>query len=84
MPKEKVTHLISDLHDRFGDDLVSSQQISLLEQVKTHAHEMDEAEPVDPNFLEVVETFVAEVEADHPHAAGILKQVLETLKNIGV
>ncbi|WP_156491507.1 hypothetical protein, partial [Oleiphilus sp. HI0123] len=63
MPKEKVAHLITDLHERFGDELVSPQQQSLLEQVKTHAHEMDEAEPADPNFLELVETLVAEVEA---------------------
>jgi Mg-chelatase subunit ChlI len=84
MPKEKVAHLITDLHDRFGDDLVSPQQQSLLEQVKTHAHEMDEAEPADPDFLQVVETFVTEVESEHPNAASILKQVLDTLKNIGV
>ncbi|KZY37965.1 hypothetical protein A3752_06650 [Oleiphilus sp. HI0081] len=84
MPKEKVAHLITDLHERFGDELVSPQQQSLLEQVKTHAHEMDEAEPADPNFLELVETLVAEVEAEHPRAAAILEQMLDTLKNIGI
>lgn len=84
MPKEKIAHLISDLHDRFGDDLTSSQQQILMEQVKNHAHEMNETEPADPSFLEAVEQFVAEVEVEHPRAAAILEQVLDTLKNIGI
>ena len=84
MPKEKVAHLISDLHERFGDDLVSPQQQALLDQVKLHAHEMDDTEPADPNFLELVESFVTEVESEHPNAAAVLQQLLDTLKNIGV
>ena len=45
---------------------------------------MNEAEPADPTFLETVEQLVAEIEVEHPTAASILEQVLNTLKNIGV
>lgn len=84
MPKQKVAHLITDLHERFGDEEISPQQQTLLEQVKTHAHDMSEAAPADPDFLEVVEALVAEVEAEHPRAAAVLEQMLDTLKNIGI
>lgn len=84
MPKQKVEHLITDLHERFADDLTSPEQIALLDQVKSHIHNMNEAEPADPSFLETVEQLVAEIEVEHPTAATILEQILNTLKNIGV
>lgn len=84
MPKLKAEHLITDLHERFADDLTSPEQIALLEQVKLHIHNMNEAEPADSTFLDTVEHLVAEIEVEHPVAASILEQVLSTLKNIGV
>tara|TARA_R110001592_G_scaffold88520_1_gene260677 strand:- start:10985 stop:11239 length:255 start_codon:yes stop_codon:yes gene_type:complete len=84
MPKQKAEHLITDLHERFADEFISPEQLALLEQVKSHIHNMNEAEPADPTFLETVEQLVAEIEVEHPTAASILEQVLNTLKNIGV
>lgn len=84
MPKQKAEHLITDLHERFADDLTSPEQIALLEQVKSHIHNMNEAGPADPTFLDTVERLVAEIEVEHPTAASILEQLLSTLKNIGV
>tara|TARA_B100001063_G_C16614136_1_gene477275 strand:+ start:444 stop:698 length:255 start_codon:yes stop_codon:yes gene_type:complete len=84
MPKQKAEHLITDLHERFADDITSSEQLALLEQVKLHIHNMNEQEPADPTFLESVEQLVAEMEVEHPTAASILEQLLNTLKNIGI
>jgi len=84
MPKQAVQTLMTDLHDRFADDLTSPQQQALMEQVQSHIHNMNEAEPTDPNFLETVELLVTEVETDHPNAAAVLNQLIETLRNIGV
>lgn len=84
MPKQKAEHLITDLHERFADDLTSPEQQALLEQVKLHIHNMNEAEPADPTFLDTIEQLVAEIEVEHPTAASILEQVLNTLKNMGV
>ena len=84
MPKQKAEHLITDLHERFADELVSPEQSALLEQVKSHIHNMDESVPVDPTFLETVEQLVAELEVEHPTAASILEQLINTLKNIGI
>jgi|TARA_R110001599_G_scaffold11253_1_gene53814 hypothetical protein len=84
MPKQKAEHLITDLHERFADDLTSPEQIALLAKVKSHIHNMNEAGPADPTFLDTVERLVAEIEVEHPTAASILEQLLSTLKNIGV
>jgi len=84
MPKQKVQHLISELHDRFSDDLASPQQQQLLAQLQSHIHNMDDAEPVEPSFLETLDLLVAEVEIEHPHIASTLGQVIDTLKNIGI
>ncbi len=84
MPQEKIRALISDLHERFADDLVSPQQQALLQQLQAHMHEMDAAEPADPNFLDTADMLLAEIETDHPVAAGILRQAMELLKNMGI
>lgn len=84
MPKQKAEHLITDLHERFADDSISPEQTALLAQVKSHIHNMNESEPVDPTFLETVEQLVAELEVEHPTAASVLEQLINTLKNIGI
>jgi len=84
MPKQSVQTLMTDLHERFGDELISPQQQELMAQVQSHIHDMKESEPAEPGFLDTVELLVSEVEADHPNAAAVLGQILETLKNMGV
>jgi len=84
MPKQAVQTLMTDLHERFADELTSPQQQALMEQVQSHIHNMDDAEQADPSFLDTVELLVADVEVDHPNAAAVLSQILETLKNMGV
>lgn len=84
MPKQKAQLLISDLHDRFGDDLTSPQQQELMTQLQAHIHNLNESEPVEPGFLETIEVFISEIESEHPNAAVVVSKILETLKNIGV
>jgi len=84
MPKQQAQLLISDLHERFGDDLTSPQQQALMSQLKSHIHNMDESDPVEPGILETIEVFISEIESEHPNAASVVAKILETLKNIGV
>jgi hypothetical protein len=84
MPQAKVKNLISQLHDTFGDDLTSPQQQQLMDSMKSHVHNWGETEPVDPNFQECVELLLEDVEEQHPAAAGIVREILEVLGNIGI
>ena len=84
MPKQQVQSLITDLHEKYGDDLTSPQQQVLMSQLKSHIHDLNESEPVDPGLVETIDAFIAQIEDDHPNAAVIVSKILETLKNIVV
>lgn len=84
MPKQKAIGLISDLHERFADDSVSKEQVQLLSDVQQHIHELGEADTPEPDFIDALEVLVTDLEVEHPTASGILRNLVETLKNMGV
>lgn len=84
MPIETAKHLISELHDRFGSEIESPQQQELLKQLQRHVHGLDEKEPVDPSFLESLDNYFIDAEQSHPQVVSVVRQLIETLKNIGI
>lgn len=84
MPKEQAKALITELHDKFGDDITSGQQQDLMMRLNAHIHELGEKDPVDPTMMDAVELYLNELENDHPQAATVVKQLLDTMKNIGI
>ena len=84
MSKVTIEHLMTSLHERFGDDLASPQQQQLIESLRQHMHDLNESEPVDPGFQETLGALLEDVEQQHPQAAAILREVMETLKNMGI
>ena len=84
MPKARAAALITDLHERFADDETSPQQKELMAQLQAHIHELGENDPVEPSFIDAMELLLADIETDHPKAAAVTRQLLETLRNIGV
>jgi hypothetical protein len=84
MPKQQAKSLISELHERFGDDITSSQQADLMMRLNAHIHDLNEEEPVDPTMIDAVELYLTELEAEHPQGASVVRQLIETLKNIGI
>lgn len=84
MPKQKAIALIGELHDKIADDTQSEQQRQLLQELETHIHELGEKEPPEPSFLDSVEVMLNDAELKHPAVAGVVKNLLDTLRNIGV
>ena len=84
MPKQKAITLISDLHDRFGDDEQSAEQKRLLESLQQHIHELGEEDAPEPDFIDALEVLVTDTEVEHPAIATVLRTLVDTLKNIGV
>lgn len=84
MPIDNLKALISDLHDSFGDVKTSPQQQQLMQQLQIYVHDVDTAEPVPPGLIESAEILVDEMEAEYPKTAAIIRQVINTLGNIGV
>jgi len=85
MPKEQAKALIGEWHERFFENAETSvQQKDLMMRLDAHIHELSEQDPVDPTMMDAVELYLTELESDHPQAATVVRQLLETLKNIGV
>jgi uncharacterized coiled-coil protein SlyX len=84
MPKQKAITLISDLHDRFGDDEQSAEQKQLLDSLQQHIHELGEEDAPEPDFIDALEVLVTDTEVEHPAIATVLRTLVDTLKNIGV
>ena len=81
MAKGKIENLITQLHETFGDDQTSSQQEQLMQQVQLHMHNWGEPDPPDPTIADTFEMLLEEIEEDHPKAAAIVRQIVDTLKS---
>ena len=84
MPIDNLKALIGELHDSFGDDETSPQQQQLMQQLQAYVHDIDTAEPVPPGVIESAEILLDEVEEGYPQTAAIIRQVINTLGNLGI
>lgn len=84
MPKAKINNLISELNEIFGSDVPSEQQQKLLADLEMHIHDSSESAPVDPPPMVIIETMLENLGEEHPKASLLLRELLDTLKNIGV
>lgn len=81
--KLTVNNLLTQLHDTFGDDEPSPQVAQLMQDMQLHIKDWDAHTP-ESDILETADALVTELEAEHPHAVGIVRKIIETLNNIGV
>ena len=84
MPKQRIEALISELHDIYGDDQPSEAQKRLLAEVERRIHPAGVPGEPDPVPLETLELLTEELSEEHPRSTAIFREILETLKNIGV
>lgn len=84
MPKAKINNLISELNEIFGSNGESEQQKKLMQDLQRHIHNASEKDEEDPTPLEIIETMLENLGEEHPKASLLLRQLLDTLKNIGV
>lgn len=85
MPQEKVRNLITQMHEMYGDEEPSAAQRRLMEQLELHTHPKGTKDQYgEPVPLDTLEMLVEEMAAEHPRTAGVMREILETLKNIGV
>ncbi|NRB38435.1 MAG: DUF4404 family protein [Pseudomonadales bacterium] len=86
MAVDHVKNLIIDLHDNFAleQSSPSALQQQLMQQIKVHSHNLDEEEPITPNFTDTAELLLEEIREDHPKSAAIIKEVINILANMGI
>lgn len=85
MAQQPVRYLIGQMHDMFGDDRPSEQQKHLMEQLELHTHPKGTRDQFgEPVPLETLELLVEDMASEHPRTAAVMRELLETLKNMGV
>lgn len=84
MPINNLRNLITELHDSFGDIETSPQQQQLMRQLQQFSHNLDEAEPTNPNFTETAEILLEDIKETYPKSAAIIREVIHALGNMGV
>lgn len=84
MPKAKIENLMTELHDRFGEMETSPQQERLLAELQAHVHDVSEGSVKDPTPLESIQFMIDDLGDNHPNVSTLLRELLDTLKNIGV
>ena len=84
MPKAKIEGLISQLHDRIGDDQTSPEQARMLAQLQSQLAGSEGLDPGNGDPRTTAELLLEDIEEHHPKAAMILRDIIETLHHAGL
>jgi hypothetical protein len=81
MPQKHLDNLMTRLHETFGSSEVSPQQQQILDSMRLqlNGNSLDK-----PSLQDSANLLLEELEMDHPKAAAILREIIETLGHIGV
>lgn len=83
MPKQHIEGLIGQLHDKFANTETSAQQDAMIAQMQSQLADWEGPNPPRA-FRETAELLYQELEDEHPTAARLIQEVINTLTNICV
>ena len=83
MPKQHIEGLIGQLHDKFANTETSAQQDAMIAQMQSQLAGWEGPNPP-RDFRETAELLYQELEDEHPTAARLIQEVINTLTNICV
>ena len=84
MPRQHLENLISRLHQEISPNQSSPQQQALLDSLQQHLHPQNTPAPADPTLMDTANAVLENLEIEHPQAAGILREIIETLGRLGL
>lgn len=84
MSRQEMESLMTELHELFGHEETTPQQAQLMRNLEQHIHAEGEPEMDRLDLVESMEVMVEDLEADHPRTAGVLREIMGVLRNIGV
>lgn len=83
MPKQHIEGLLTQLHEKFADSDTSPQQEEMLARMQSQLADWEGPKPPE-DFTETAEILLQEIEDDHPTASRLVREIINTLNNIGV
>ena len=84
MPRQELQNLITRLHEQFGSDAASPEQQRWMQSLQQHLHAPNEPAPTEPNLADTANLLLESLEEEHPQAAGIVREILQTLGRLGL
>jgi hypothetical protein len=84
LPKEKITGLISELHEKINASDTSPQQELLLAQLNAQLDSWEGPKPANGDIKDVIDELLVELEEKHPKAARIALEIVESLGRLGL
>jgi hypothetical protein len=84
MSRQDMQTLMTELHELFGHQEPTPQQEQLMRNLEQHVHGQGEPDVDRPDLVESLEVMVEDLEAEHPRTAGVLREMMAILRNIGV
>jgi len=84
MSKPHIEGLLTQLHERFATSETSTQQEELLRQLQGQLASWEGPAPPDGNVVSTAELLLAELEEDHPHLTGVVRELIAALGRIGI
>lgn len=82
--REEMEALMTELHELFGRQEPTPQQEQLMRELQQHVHAEGEPETDRLDLVDSLEVMVEDLEAEHPRSAGVLRELMGILRNIGV
>ena len=83
MPKQHIEGLIGQLHDKFANTETNAQQDAMITQMQSQLADWEGPNPP-RDFRATAELLYQELEDEHPTAARLIQEVINTLTNICV
>lgn len=80
MPKQQLDNLISHLHDTIAPGQTSDIQQALLADLARHANTPGAV----PDASKTAVLLLEEFSLEHPQAANVLREIIDTLGRLGV
>lgn len=84
MPRQHLDNLISRLHNEFSPGFTSPEQQRLMNELQLHLHNSSDPAPAAPSPRDTANALLESLEVEHPQAAAVIREIIETLGRLGL
>ena len=84
MTKEKITGLVTQLHDHITTSTTSPEQEALLLQLHSQLENWEGAPAPDGSPVSTAELLLEELDENHPELSLVIREIIDALGRIGI
>jgi len=84
MSKEKITGLVTQLHDQLTTSQTSPEQEALLLQLHSQLENWEGPPAPDGNIVNTAELVLEELDDSHPQLSLVIREIIDAMGRIGI